>query len=604
MSLTPFRSLPRWTWVALALAFATADLAGHLFHGWVPHDEGALALAAEMVRGGAWPHRDFLDIYSGGLALLDAGAQWALGDDLRSLRIPFGVAAIAWVGILYACLRRFTEAPIAAGLALVAFLWGPPLYTAALPTWYLLFLATAVLWAYFRWRETGADRWWGWIGLLLGVALFIKVNALFLIAGIGSALLSDRPPPLAGRPRDRRAALAGGVIACAGAIAATAVLLQGWPWPHALGIALPLLTLGVVALQRAADRSGEGGLRLAPLYWLGAGLGAVLIPWLAVYWAGGALAPLLEGILVLPFRRTVFARFLPVLPGLGAALAALGLIALCWRRWTGPAAGRLAAGAAFVMAALIVAGLGVWPAGVPLVWGTLRAAAPGALLVGALMWARRDETLPGPALPVLWLTAWAAMLQYPFGAPIYFAYVAPLFLLAAVAVFGARIRRPIALVVVAGLGLWTLLVDHGQPLRSLSFYRMRLPAEVPLELPRGGLQLPVREAVQYETVVALLDEWGAARIVAGPDAPEVYYLGGRPSPDRELFEFLAPDWSAETFAARIVRHAPDAVVLKYRADFSAVPLDSVVARLPQRPFADTTIGRFRLLRLRGPDAPP
>ncbi|HEU4570738.1 MAG TPA: hypothetical protein VFS07_09210, partial [Gemmatimonadales bacterium] len=89
----PRSPLPGWVWTAFATAAAAVDLASHLFRDWVPHDEGALGLAGALVRGGAWPHRDFSDIYSGGLALLDAGTQLLLGDDLHALRIPLGIAA-------------------------------------------------------------------------------------------------------------------------------------------------------------------------------------------------------------------------------------------------------------------------------------------------------------------------------------------------------------------------------------------------------------------------------------------------------------------------------------------------------------------------------
>ena len=38
-----------------------------LARGWIPHDEGTLGETALRVLGGQLPHRDFSDVYTGGL---------------------------------------------------------------------------------------------------------------------------------------------------------------------------------------------------------------------------------------------------------------------------------------------------------------------------------------------------------------------------------------------------------------------------------------------------------------------------------------------------------------------------------------------------------
>lgn len=130
-----------------------------------------------------------------------------------------------------------------------------------------------------------------------------------------------------------------------------------------------------------------------------------------------------------------------------------------------------------------------------------------------------------------------------------------------------------------------------------------LPAAT-LGMPRGGIEAPAWEVEEYTRILRRLDEWGARTIVAGPDAPEVYYLSGRRESDRDLFEFFDPAWSARAFARRIDSLHPDAVVLNLDPDFSRVAVDSVLAMLLTHPVADTTIGGFRLLRFAGPDARP
>jgi hypothetical protein len=594
------RVSPTFWWTTLAMALAALDLSQHLFRNWVAFDEGAMGQAAALVRGGAWPHRDFTDIYSGGLALLDAGAQWLFGDDLRSLRIPLGIAAIAWVGVLAACFRRFVSPAAAAGLALVAFLWGPPLYTAAMPSWYLLFLATGVVWALLRWHESQEVRWWGLVGLLVGLAIFIKINALFLLAASGCVLLLD--------DRIRSGWLGAGLVLL-GVAGACATVSRGWPMGTAAMLFLPLVALAVASLRhdRGVVEGPAADFRrtLRPGAWLALGLGVVLVPWLGVYAATGALAPLIDGMLVLPFKRTAFAALVPPafwLPD----LVAIGLLGWAiFGRWTEERAARAAVlFLAFAFFAIEAARRSPdWV--VFFGWREIRILGLTALLATAVVrWRERGPEVR-PIMIVGWVAAWFALLQYPFGAPNYLAYVAPLLLLAGTAAAARTIPRVLGAAIALALALWTTGVDHDQPLTILGYGHFSPPRPLAvLDLPRGGLRVPEHEAIWYLSIDEVLDRWDAKTIIAGPDAPEIYYFTGRPFQGREFFEFMAPEWSTAEFVGRITRGHPDAVVLNLRPYFSRIPMDSVVAALPMRPVADTTIGRFRLLRFTGTDASP
>ncbi|HEU4569125.1 MAG TPA: hypothetical protein VFS07_00995, partial [Gemmatimonadales bacterium] len=172
------------------------------------------------------------------------------------------------------------------------------------------------------------------------------------------------------------------------------------------------------------------------------------------------------------------------------------------------------------------------------------------------------------------------------------------------AVLAAGLPRAPGVALAVALAAWTLGTAHGQSLYMLGWRYHRPLPYVPLTELRGGLLVPVWEAAEYERIFGLLASWQARTVVAGPDSPEVYYLGERPLPDREFFEFMAPEWSAAAFARRIATHHPDAVVLNRRPGFSRVDVDSVVALLPWRPIADTTTGRFRLLRFAPAHASP
>lgn len=587
-------------WTLLAMALASLDLSLHLFRNWVTFDEGAMGLAASLVRSGRWPHADYSDVYSGGLALLDAGAQWAFGDDLASLRIPFGALTILWVGLLAACFRRFVPAPAAAGLALAGYLWGPPLYTAAMPTWYLLFLATALVWALFRWHETADVRWWGVAGICIGLALFIKINALFLLAAAGSALLTD------GRYR-------GGVVAALvvllGVTGACYTVVSGWPLPYAAMLAAPLLGLALTVVRRQdRERGGaptELGPLLRPLGWLVAGLAVVIVPWVGAYAVHGGLHALGQGLFVLPFRRSQSAGLLPP-PFRPLDLLPIGLLpVLLLGKWDRVWAQRLAV-VVVALAFLVTDLANTAPVEtVRAVWRTVRG---WAILVPFLVAVARVR-LPGDrARPIViagWIAAWFALVQYPFAGSNYLAYLAPLALLAGTAAVSQWVARPLGAAVAAALVIWTVSVDHSQSLHELGFTHLSpRPPLAPLDVAHGGgILIPPLNVEMMAGVVDVLDRWGARTLVAGPDAPQLYYLSGRPLPDRELFEFLAPEWSAAEFARRIGAHDPDAAVLNAWAPFSAVSLDSVRALLPRAPIADTTVGPYRILRFHRGDAP-
>jgi len=236
-------------------------------------------------------------------------------------------------------------------------------------------------------------------------------------------------------------------------------------------------------------------------------------------------------------------------------------------------------------------------------WQLARLLLAGGLLLAAWVGRGRDRG-SRPLLAAAYLTAWVACIQYPFAAPIYFAYVAPLAVVVLAALV-ATLKIPpfVPSAVAISAALVTVGINHGQWLPTLGFRHIDI-ANAPLALPRGGIEVPIREAVAYEGIVAILDRWGAERIVAAPDAPEVYYLSGRPMVGREFYEFTAPRWDASVMVGRIITSRAQAVVIKTNAAFSRVNFDSVVTALGGRIRADTTIDRFRILRLEAPDASP
>ena len=135
------RTVERWL-PLIVILLAGVLLASELDQGWVPYDEGALGQAAERVLAGQVPHRDYDDIYTGGLAYLHA-AFFSVGSHTSStLRMPLFLFALPWVAALYTIARRFVP-PIGAALVTVtAVVWSVPNYPASVPSSFNLFFAT------------------------------------------------------------------------------------------------------------------------------------------------------------------------------------------------------------------------------------------------------------------------------------------------------------------------------------------------------------------------------------------------------------------------------------------------------------------------------
>src|SRR5688572_6444325 len=158
------RALPenpaRQARIGLVVVVLVSAVYGSWFlnRGWVPHDEGTIAHAAERVLRGESPHRDFDEPYTGGLTALHAVAFRALGTNLLTLRIVLFLSFLPFVAALYAIALRLAKPAVAVLIALLAVAWSVPNYFASLPSWYNLFFATFGALALFRHLEDGKRR--------------------------------------------------------------------------------------------------------------------------------------------------------------------------------------------------------------------------------------------------------------------------------------------------------------------------------------------------------------------------------------------------------------------------------------------------------------
>lgn len=587
--------------VLALLWIVTALYAWHrLDHGWIPHDEGTLAQSAERVLGGQLPHRDFDEVYTGGLSILDAAAFRVFGTNLFSLRLPLFGCFLLWVPAVYYIATRFAP-PVVAGLvAALGAAWSIPQYSAAMPTWYNLFFATFGTAALLRHLETGRRRWLVAAGLAGGLSCLAKIVGLYYVAAVLLFLVyreSLLDGPSAARPRWRAYPVA--------IVAALTVFVALLFWlvhtqlavPEIVQFVVPGAALAAFVAREAARCEAPAARRWTRLLALVApfagGVAVPLVVFLAPYTLSDSVAALWHGVFVAPFRRLDFAA--RGLPGtatlLGAVPVALLLGVLPLRRlptWVW----RL------VMGILLLALIAFLILSRHAVWYSIRPLLPLVVLVGVWLLFRRGGEEAVSALrrqQVMLLLAVAALgslVVFPFSRPIYFFYVAPLAALAVLAVVASQ-PLPAEGRTLAGVTLALYLVFS-----VVDTHPSREPVQR-LATARGGLVVGARDAARYDSLVAVIRAHASGAYgYAAPDCPQVYFLAGLRNPTRTIFEFLA-DSGAGT--ARVLHaldeHAVPVVAINRQPLFSGpLPpdlLDSLAVRYPQADTLDQFVVRWR-----------
>ena len=597
---------------------ASAALIGvYLRRGWVPHDEGTLAHAAQRVLAGELPHRDFIDVYTGLLALIDAAGFRLFGTTFLVPRAILMAFALAWVPAVYAVARRFC-APLAAGaVTLAAVAWSVPNYTAAMPSWFNLFFATFGLAALVRYLDTRRARWLVAAGACGGVSILFKVVGLYFVAaGVLALLYVEQTDPAPPARRDAGEGEAGGtagwralLLAGLGGFSLALLLLVRARLGVAEVLNFVLPGAAVSALIVWNERNAPAlpfAARLArALRLLGPFLVGVLVPvalFCIPYALSGALGALANGVLVLPFRRLASAAMRP--PAYGRALlAAVPLLALLLV----PARARvrpLVWGAAWVLAAVALSRV---PGSIPLYqWSFLagRAVIPVSVVAGCVWLARGAGRVPAErrsaAVAVLAAAAVCGVIQYPFSAPVYFCFVAPLGVLAAAAAFSLNPApsRAAGALALGYMGMFAALWMNRAYIFSLGLLYLPTNQTQPLRLPiAGGITVVRWQADAYAHLSRELRarSGGSPWMWAGPDLPEMYPVSGLRNPTRNLFEVFDDPATLEpnllrTLAARDVH----VVVINPEPPFSRPLSPATLAALAARYPNAEKVGPFVL----------
>jgi dolichyl-phosphate-mannose-protein mannosyltransferase len=573
-------------WLALIIVWLAggAYVGARLDEGWKPADEGVLGHSAEWVLQGKLPHRDFDDVYTGGLALFDAAVFRTFGTQLIALRVAMFVVFLLWIPAVYYIARRFAGPWLAAGVTLLCVVWSIPTYSAAMPSWYNLFLATFGMAALLRFTETRQRRWLVAAGVAGGLSILVKIVGLYYVAAVLLFLAFDEqrtavdqsPGPGTGARPDRGYALLltlvsalfiVGLLALVRAVPGASPLIQfvlpgaslvallcAWVWRRPSALGWP---------QRLARLSALVG----PFAF---GLAVPIVAFLYPYLASGSMGALVRGVFTQPTKRLHFAVMSP--PSIRTLPAALLWLLVLVPSAHGGDPGERRLNRLFLVAyAIILAGMIAVAArgGRPYigVWLTVYYLVPCAVVAGCVVLVRRGLLAGEAAIRgeqvwlLLCMAALCSLIQVPYAGPDYILYVAPIAILALLAIVatqapGSRARA--ALVAGFFLVFGVAVVNPGHiGLWDGAIFPRATWARVPLGIPRTGVKGNPIEAEGYQRLMSLIHAHSRSDgfIYAGPDCPELYFLSQRRDPTRTLFTFFD---DPATHDARVL-HAIDSL---------------------------------------------
>jgi hypothetical protein len=545
--------------LSAVLTIAAVSVGLRIRSGWVPADDGILGQSALRVLQGQLPHRDFVEIYTGGLAVIHGLAFRVFGVSLMSLRLCVFLFFLVWIPAVYYIALRFTSTVAAGLITLVAVAWSYPNYPAAMPSWYNLFFATFGAAALLRYLDMRRARWLFMAGVCGGISILIKVIGAYYIAG---ALLflafleqSDVSDDVASNrlsnseknaqndqaAASRRSALPYRVFSASALLTFLATVIYVLHTRLGLGefydfvlpsaVLVTLILLGERNVRGAA--TGERLKRLLrlviPFIW---GVLGPIIVFLVPYARSGALAQFFWGVASSVIDRSVG---LGVIRPVGIeknifALALVGLVtaAMYWREFQGKIVGAAVGLGLTVMlvkaptSSAIVSG----------VWCSVATLTPLVVLLGATVvlsagrWRGPTKQQRQRIMVLICLAAVCGLVQYPFAAPIYLCYALPLTLLAAVAIVATAKRQPgtYVLAAVAGFylvfGVVTLVPDYVYELT----HKVGQMDELHLER-AGGLR--IEYAANFADLIHFLQQHSPNGLMyAGNDCPELYFLSG------------------------------------------------------------------------------
>jgi hypothetical protein len=544
-----------------AIAVITALFFATTWRGWIPWDAGMLAQAADRVLYGERPHVDFADPYPGLLTWVHAAAFAIGGESLATLRWVLLPTAVAAQLTIYWLLRRMWPAAIAAGFLIGMAPWSIPMYPESMASWYAVFFSIFALAALEKARMTSgtATGWWMLAGCCVAVAALMKTTGLATLLALGLLLVwrnqswSRRLVGLRSSWPMRIVVTGGLVLAGLAATRLVARLPGNVTLLYFCGPLWSLVAAGVVREFREA----RGGLaeRLPPFVReagpIAAGFAIVVAGYLALAHPDAAsLRAFYEGVFVLPFSRLkdLVLGFDIAWYMLPAVLAGVSLVVALTCRLPEQAAVPASVFLA-VIPWVFLGGSYTHPLTRESAYWIIRFALPAVAIGGAWIASLREDRGDGDRERAwLFMAAGAAcmLMQYPFPAIHYAAYILPCWGLAAAALLRlAGQGNTLTGVVISwflacGAASLVWIVSAADPYATATGMPRRTLAA--WERPRARLIVPAAEVRKYERLLEAIAQVAPAgsTLFVYPDSPEVNFLSQTKNPTPAIYHSILP----------------------------------------------------------------
>lgn len=541
------------SWGVRALVLAVVLLVAgiytglHIGRGWVPADDGTLSQSALHVMQGQLPHRDFGEIYTGGLSFIHALAFRAFGVNLMSLRICVFLFFLAWLPAVYYIALRFTSAIGAGAITLLAVAWSYPNYPAAMPSWYNLFFATFGAAALLRYLEVRTRRWLLVAGVCGGVSILIKVIGAYYVAGallflafLEQSESSEKGSGKSAEEESSKNSWPYRLFSVSALLLFLAILvnvlhkrlgtteLYQFVLPSAVVVGLILVGEWSV---RAGTRQRFRTMFRAVIPFL-AGFAGPVIVFLMPYAWSGEVWKFLFGVTSSAVARAVdlgvirpvgIEKIMFVLPLVGVLA-----VAMYWDQFQGKIVGLALGLGAIVLAIRATQSFTI----VSEVWWSVAALTPIAVLLGAVMvWTNRKQgertkVERQQVVLLISLAATCSLVQFPFAAPIYLSYAIPMTLLALVAIVSTGKTRRGTYALASVVGFYLVFGVVSLVPRYIYEITYTVGHMDTMQGPRTG-GLKIEGAAFFDDLSRFLREHSPNGLMfAGNDCPELYFLSG------------------------------------------------------------------------------
>ena len=561
---------PRTKWMAvLAVTIICGMYLGPFVRrGWVHHDAGLIGHSAERVLNGELPHRDFNDMYTGGLSMAQALVFRTFGIDLLAIRVVTAVAALTIFPIIFLIAARFTTLWQSALITFMTLVWSLPNYFSGLPSWPMLILCFWALAAVVKFIDTAKLRWLFVAGIFIGISLLIKLTGLYAVAAVFLFLLAYEQftsrssasldgPSSSGTSKWIVKCFTGLIAVVFGCLVVI-LIRQHITAGSAQHFLLPNIAVCLFLIYNES-RCMESDVKHRLLNLArscGVFSAGVAIPvglFLFYYAANGALSDLYDGVVVKPRLRfaETFADFEAPLFATLPVVAAM-MVVLFWKqrsiRSEGAVNGPVRSGrAVLILVSLAMLLLANGRFYFDHTWFVFRTLTPFVIVASLLVVAEKQthpDTTHDRQRMILFMlacmTSVMSLTQYPASYRAYFTYISPLMILTLVGGIslrhgGLKWRHLVFLTFFTLFG--TIHLNSG----FAGFHKTverRFTRD--FNMPRANIVVSEQFYRMYSSLIPRIHEETSPDdyIFATPDCPDIYFLSGRRNPTPFMYDFF------------------------------------------------------------------